>query len=283
MIDWKVNFDGISDLIGTVYGLDNTMQSNDYMDKLAEAAHNEASLEFDLALSATAGAGYLTHVYEYGVSGITRGPVRFSDPTEEDARLYVHDIAGHSGNYGINYVFRPAIVRNPQPTTTHTGVPSKYLRKLSKRKYVFSQKAMVMETGMEVSIKPQGGRTFLFVPFYREVDPRNPLNKRGYMMWFYPKFGPITTTPGRDTKGSFNAFWETWWGETGRATMDRGVQRSVTTDVKEVLRLSASRARSERPEPVMMSKPSASVRAAKKKTEALMNKKSKMRGSRKRR
>lgn len=277
MINFQTSTDAIGDLIGTIYGLE-AINDPDYIDSLVTAAHAKAADQFDLAVASSASAGHLTHVYEYGVPGITRGPTRFTDPTSPAARLYVHNLARQGAGHSIGFVFRPAVIANPQPTTAHTGVPSKYLRKLSRRKYVFRQRAMVMETGMEVEIKPTRGN-LLFVPFYRQ-ESRNPLNKRGFMMYPYsPKNVPIVAVPGRETKGTFATFWQGWWSGAGSTIMGQSIQKDVNADVAAALKLSATRAAKERVEPVGAGITS-TVKKAQSATEASIKSKAKARRGR---
>lgn len=282
MIDFHVNTDAIARMNGAVLGIGDFVHSADYIDGLVNAAHHDAAGEFDLAMAATAGAGYLTHVYEFGVAGITRGPVRVSDPTSPAARLWVHDLAGGSGFYEIDYLFRPAVIPNPQPTTRDTGVPSRYLRRLSKRKYVFRSKAFVMETGMEVEIKPKNGN-LLFVPFYGQPS-RNPMNKRGFMMYPYaPREIPIISNPGRDTQGTFTTFWETWWRSTGTSRMSRDVEKTMIYDINIALADAARRAAAERVVPAAANNLSKTLNEERMKVVSVPLKKSKQKNRRKKR
>jgi hypothetical protein len=238
MINFKADLDAVLEMIGTFEGINEAYSDAQYLDDTVTRAHREASLQFDLAAAASAGAGYLSHVYEFGVPGITAGPPRISDPTSPAARLWTHNISGTKGMYSINYVFRPAVVPNPQPTKARTGVPSKYLRKLSKRKYVFHSKAFVMETGMEVEITSKEGRR-LFVPFYGM--PKQVGNKT-YMMYDAEKHGPINTTPGRNTAGTFTAFWEGWWAAQGTKIMEDNITESASADMALAFKAAAARA-----------------------------------------
>lgn len=281
-VDFNVNTEAIARMNGAVMGIADFLHSSEYINGLVNAAHVDAATEFDMVMAATASTGYLTHVYEFGVTGITRGPGRISDPTSQAARLWVHDLAGGSGFYQIDYTFRPAVQPNPQPTTRDTGVASKYLRRLSRRKYVFRSKALVMETGMQVEIKPKRGN-LLFVPFYGQPS-RNPLNRRGFMMYpFAPKNIPIISTPGQNTQGTFTSFWTTWWRSTGIPMMSREVEWNMSRDIREALATAARRAAAE---PVVPAAANNVVKAASQERAAVQSvpaKKSKQRNRRKKR
>jgi hypothetical protein len=248
---WVSNIDGIYEYVGAARGIMKGTKSPDYMASIIQNAHAEVSEKFDVAAAATAGAGRLTHVYEYGVPGITRGPMRISDPTSPQARLWVHTITGRGGHQSISFAFRPAVVPNPQPTKRDTGVSTKYLRKLSRRKYIFRNKAFVMETGQQVSIKPKNGN-FIFVPFYGE-ESHDPMNKRGFMMRpFGNKSTPILATPGKSSQGSFAAFWNVWWNATGKQLINERVGTDVELAMRRVLQEATVRANATTIKPVAL-------------------------------
>lgn len=230
------NLESIGDMVGYLSGVSEGLNEDDYIEGLIKGAHEQATDIFDLAAAASAKAGAIPHVFEFGVAGVTKGQAKYPNPTAPEARLYVHEIVGKGGQQDIMYGFRPAINRNPQPTTKDTGVPSKYLRRLSRRKYVFANKAMVMEAGTAVTIKPKNGN-FLFVPFYGN-PPRDPRNNRGFMM----SRGPITTVPGATTKGSFQAMWMGWWGSTGAQVMESEMGKTVGRDIEIAERQASSSA-----------------------------------------
>jgi hypothetical protein len=244
-LNFSVDFDAISELAGAIAGLSDSWNDAAYLDALARDAHSTASLAFDAAAAASASAGYLTHMYEFGVNGITRGPSRIADPTSPIARLWNHQLNGSKGVYNIEYSFRPAIQPNPLPTTADTGVPSKYLRKISRRKYIFKNKAMVTETGMEVTIAPKKGR-LLFVPFYGEpANGGRGRSDRGYMM------NPHTMSviPGRTSAGTFTTFWEGWWNGTGKGIMEKEIQKKIAIDVETALNTAAAKSKRITPRP----------------------------------
>lgn len=255
------NLESVGDMVGALSGIADGLNEDDYVEGLIKGAHGHAANAFDVAAAATARSGFLSHVFEFGVPGITPGPSKYADPTSPAARLWIHTIAGHGGRQDIGYSFRPALNRNPQPTTRSTGVPSRYLRRLSSRKYVFSQKAFVMETGQTVQIKSDRGNGFVFVPFYGEPSD-DPRNKRGYMMWNSKRLGPITAVPGRDSKGQFTAFWMNWWGGAGSSMMDAEMRKRVTTDIEVAMAEAAKKANAHPLKPAQTTNiPGAFVRA----------------------
>lgn len=242
------NLESLGEMIGALQGIAKGMDEDAYMEGLIKQAHGHAANAFNIAAAATAATGHFPHVFEFGTPGITPGPARFGDPTSHEARLWIHRLAGHGGSQDIFYSFRPAVVRNPQPTTESTGVSSKYLQKLSRRKYIFWNKAFVMETGMTVSNKAKNG-DFLFVPFNGEA-PRNPMNRKGFMMWDSRRHGALETVPGRKTKGTFTAFWLAWWAAEGQETMEREMRSSVSMDIEKAVAMAAKDSQTEAMKPV---------------------------------
>lgn len=253
------NLDSVGDLLGSLAGIADGLDQDRYLEDIIKDAHKETSKRFDLAAAARASTSrnVLHHVYEFGVVGITRGPIRFPDPTAPEARLWKHTITGQGGQQNIGYTFRPATQRNPQPTTRATGVPSVYLKKLSQRKYIFYNKAFVMETGQTVSIKSdRGDRGLIFVPTPGENEPRN------YIMYPTRQKGPLQIVPGKKTSGTFTAFWLAWWSKAGSESMEMEMRGSITADIKQAEKDAEKRARAIPMRPASSNKPIAAARKA---------------------
>lgn len=243
------NLEAIGDLIGSYVGMAEGLDEPRYMQQVIERAHKKSANAFDIAVAATAGAGHLQHVYEFGTIGITPGQPKYN-PLGQQARLWVHQLKGKGGSQDIGYTFRPAVNRNPVPTTKSTGVASKYLRKISKRKYVFYNKAWVMETGQTVEIHAKRGN-YLFVPFYGK-PPTNTENKRGFVMYNTKSLGPIQQVPGKTTKGTFTTFWMKWWGSQGAKIMESQMRAKVNRDIRYAELRAAKKAAKEAPKPASL-------------------------------
>lgn len=239
------NLESVGDMVGALMGMGDGLEEDTYMEALIGEAHEHTANAFDIAAVATASAGAISHVFEYGVVGVTPGQVRFADPTSPDARLYQHVLTGHGGNQDVGYIFRPARNRNPHPTTASTGVPSKYLAKLSQRKYIFWNKAFVMETGQTVEIKSnRGEKGLLFVPTPGNNSPK------GFVMYPTRMKGPIFNTPGRAVQGNFTAFWQSWWAQAGSKIMEMEMRKMVEYDIKRAQMQADRRAKAEAMKPV---------------------------------
>lgn len=234
------DMESIGEILGAIAALEHGLDG-DYIDALIVDAHRVASDQFDVTAAATAHAGYMSHMFEYGVPGITHGPPRHQDPTAPTARLWMHDIVGGRGTFNVNFLFRPAATKNPNQTVARTGVADKYIKKLSRRKYIFYNRAVITETGKEVTITSKKGR-LLFIPFYGEPPRGNKANKRGYAM--VP--GPVTVTPGRTSAGQFTAFWNSWWDTEGTAVVQNHAETRIRADVQEILQTAQAMAEKQR-------------------------------------
>lgn len=254
------NLESVGEMIGSLAGMSDGLNEDEYMEGLIRQAHGKATNAFNVAAAGAGAAGALRHVFEYGVVGVTPGRPKFSDPTAPNARLWTHWIAGTGGNMDIGYSFRPATQPNPKPTPTSTGVSSKYLSKLSNRKYIFWNRAFVMETGQTVEIHAKNG-DFLFVPF-RGQAPRNPLNRKGFVMWNTSKLGPIHATPGRTSKGNFTSFWMNWWAAAGSEMIEQDMRKSIAMDTERVMAEAAKRSASQTLKPVYNTNIHSAVRKA---------------------
>lgn len=234
-LELKVDFSGVEEAVGMVQGIADGAQDPRYIDGLINAAHNVASLEFDIDVAATAGISYLSHVYEFGTVGITRGDPVFSDPTSQDARLWMHTIRGKGRTQNIGYVFRPAMMPNPEPTPEFTGVDQEVLDRLSGEKYIFRSKAAVIEYGVTVHIKPKTKKVN-FVPFYGKPSWAYP----GETHIFRPIDGrqPMVSNPGdlSGMTGSFTKFWISWWKSRGEALMDGSANENFIEDVAYIMK-----------------------------------------------
>jgi len=226
------NLDSIGEMVGSLMGMSQGLNESDYVDGLIRQAHGVASHEFDLAAVATAKTGHLQHVFEYGVPGVTQGTPVGVLPTAPEARLYEHVLVGGPETKDIAYVFRPATQRNPRPSTANTGIASKYVAKLSRRKYIFYNKAEVMESGRTIELHAKNGDA-LFVPF--KGPSKNPNNRRGYMMWNTATQGPLKVTPGRTSKGEFTSFWFSWWSDSGAGILEEDMRATVLADIEKAI------------------------------------------------
>lgn len=228
-LEIEIDYSGLEEVIGTVEGIADAVEGNEYMGYVIDAADAVATKEFDVDAAATAGPGNFSHVYEFGTVGITRGTIKFPDPTSSAARLYVHHKNGFGNVRNVFYTFRPAVAPNPRPSASFYGVPSSVIRMLSKKKYIFRNKAAVVEYGETVYIKPKE-KPFNFVPFYGKPGRKYPGT---YIFRPIEGHSPMASTPGEDSgqKGQFTAFWELWWMGRGQELMTGEANKFFNADI----------------------------------------------------
>ena len=263
MLNFSADFDALGEISGTIAGLQEATEADDrYLNLLLNDAHKKASDAFDLA--AVASSARIPHMFEFGTAGVTPGPTRFT-PMQKAAQLWQHRLIGQGQNVEVSFNFRPAVQPNPRPTVQNTGVSTKYLRMLSNRKYVFWNKALVMETGQEVQIRAKRG-DFLFVPFYGNPPYGSTTSNRGYMMWNSSTLGPIRSRPGARVVGNFGMIWDGFWGTTGGRMMEADVYKNYDSDFKAAMREAEMSARHMAPKPLAASGTRAAHARAKKRT-----------------
>ena len=237
---WDVNLSQISALIGTIYGMDNTVRTPVYIDALMRYAHSEAAEQFNMDAAAKATADQtLNHMYEWGTVGINKGKTtRQLSPMDPEARLWRHRIVGRGSTKQIDFTYRTSKVPVPQPTPDKTKVSQEYLDKLSGRKYIFHWKAPIIEQGVKVMLRPKYAKA-IFVPFYGQ--PRSPrLTDRERERGFLYHKGPLMNVPGhgtiqgRDLEGNFTSFWETWWNAAGEDIIAEKMTSELTEEMREL-------------------------------------------------
>ena len=100
---------------------------------------------------ATGNSQSLHHVYEWGKVGVT------------SARLFDLVIPSQSrgkANFSMKVNFRPS--KKMVPLTEAQATPNKSTGAVVKKKHIFYNKAMVMEYGMKVVVRPKGAKKMAF-------------------------------------------------------------------------------------------------------------------------
>lgn len=237
---WDINLGEVAQMVGSIYGVTETVKTSYYIDALMRYAHSEAAQQFNRDIAAQAIATQMfNHMYEWGTAGINKGrTTRRMNPLSPEAMLWEHRLSGgRSRSKGIDWKFRASKVPVPQPTTAKTKVAREHLDRLSGRKHIFFWKAPIIEYGMKVKLRPKYANA-IFVPFYGK--PRSPHlspedRKRGFI--FHK--GPLTNVPGhgtiqgRDLAGNFTAFWESWWNGAGSQILESKMNGAVDKHVEE--------------------------------------------------
>lgn len=222
------DFSGVEKALGAAWGALDALDDKEYQNDLIRTAFAEANDAFNLEAAAYAAAGgNIKHMFEWGTIGINRGRTNMRpSPTSDRARLWQPVIEGHGLRKQFDFTFRPSIAFVPKPTTGETGMSQDVISEL--RDHVFWNKAMVMESGMTVTIRTQEAQ-FLLFPFYKgNIPPHARSNDiaRGYTL--HP--GPVTMRPGARTAGQFNAYWVQFWEGRGNDILNYSIQRQIDAD-----------------------------------------------------
>lgn len=227
------DFSGVEHAIGAAWGILGAVGNKQYRDDLIHEAYYKANNEFNLEAAAFAAAGgNIKHMFEWGTVGINnkRSNMR-PNPMSENARLWRPVLAGHGPNYQLDFTFKPSVAFVPKPTSAETGMDSSVIADM--RDHVFYNKAMVMESGMTVTIRLKEAE-FLLFPFYKGQIPPNARSHdiaRGYTL----NPGPVSLRPGANTAGVFNTYWTQFWQERGNEKMDMSVQEAINKDFAEAM------------------------------------------------
>jgi hypothetical protein len=135
--------------------------------------------------------------------------------------LWRYSITGSGKTKQLRFDFVPSTTKVPKKTTKGTGIDQQYLR--NQRRYTFYNKAVVMETGVTLTIKPKEAKA-LMIPF-RGAAPAgarpNDL-KRGFTM--RPE---VTVTPGRKFKGNFTSFWFQFFTGDGQRVFESSITKEI--------------------------------------------------------
>lgn len=231
-IDLKADFGALADMIGTVKGVSKVLNDSKFMDLLITRAHSEAAVQFDGDAAAYAAAtGTLGHMYEWGTAGINNARAsRRMSPLSDGAKLWKHTLRGSGTTKDAGFNFQPSVVPIPKPTVSATGVDSATLSTLTGGPYIFAAKAVIMESGTAVTIRPRGNN-MLFLPFGKE-GPRNPKYAGKTYIWTR---GPIRSVPGKTYAGNFSKFWLSWWNTEGDRVMTDSIEQAVNMKAQTLL------------------------------------------------
>ncbi len=224
-MDMKIatNFEGLAGIIGKFRGMAEAADDTSFIQELLVSANDRTLQRFNIAAAAFNSGNQrnlnrrFPHMYEYGTAGITqgRGGVRFADPTSQASRLWVFNTVPAGNTVETFVTFRDAVAPNlkPMERTDLEGLPLETVQAMSTRKYVFKERARLVEYGAIVSITPKYAQALI----YPTKD-----NERGYGFWT-KQMGPmqqrLESVTGNNSasrhKGAFTSFFLKWWNTTG--------------------------------------------------------------------
>jgi hypothetical protein len=230
-IAFEVDFSELASTIGAFEGIADAASNERYVGAALDDAHAIVSKEFDSEVTAAAMAsGRMNHMFEWGTQGINSGrTTRRINPLSAEARLWRDTLKGMGATRTLGFDFEPSKVPVPVTTTNATGISQKFLTKLQQNKYVFWNKAAVMESGSQVTITPKPGKK-LFIPLVgrTSVEGLRPVDiARGFIMTPHT----VTSQPGKKTAGTFSAYWMDFWNNRGEKMMRERFSAIVQKDV----------------------------------------------------
>lgn len=230
----STNLDTLVEHIGSYMGMADGIGQSQYLSELMDNAHRLTVPDFVKAAAAGAKQYNFTHMYEYGVRGITRGDSQTIDPLHQRARLWRDVMVGNGSRKTITFVYRNATQRVPKHTTAETGVAQEELDKLKLnqgKKYVFSHKAEVFEQGIDLTIFPKQRDGRLFVPLLSgvRIGASTQDQARGFT---WAKKVHINPGEMSGATGQFSFFFYDWWGRTGNTLMTKRMDKEVVGHIR---------------------------------------------------
>lgn len=229
----RTNLDTLVEHIGGYLGIADGIEQPQYLSGLMDNAHRLTVPDFVKAAASGAKAGNFTHMYEYGVAGITRGDTQTIDPLHQRARLWRDVMVGNGSRKFITFTFRNATQRVPKHTTESTGVAQEELDQLQLnkgKKYVFVHKAEVFEQGIDLNIHPKQRNGKLFVPLRGTSFKASDKDEARGFTWARK----VHINPGEMSGATdqFSFFFYNWWGRTGNNLMIERMDKAVTSDIR---------------------------------------------------
>lgn len=188
MVDLDVT--SLHRLAGALSGFAATVDSNAYLPHLMTWAYDEMNEAFgDFADNVAASTDTIDHMYEWSMP-------------YEQGRLWRGRLEGRSANRQVAFDYLPSKTYVPVPE--ELTEPGKTGRSVRTDSHIFVNKAMVMEMGLSVTIRPKGDNYLAFLPTPVQID------KDGYPKIIFTNRS-VTMVPGREVSGNFTLLFASWW------------------------------------------------------------------------
>lgn len=230
----KTNIESLAYHIGSYMGMADGIEQRQYVDDLMVGAHRKTVPDFVKAAGMAAVRYNFTHMYEYGVAGLTRGDTQTLDRNHQNARLWRDVMVGNGSRKFITFIYRNATQRVPKPTEEETGVAQDVLNKLKisqGKRYTFSHKAEIFEQGVDLNIHPKTSKGVLFIPL-KEAPFLKASPKETQRKYVFRKKLRINRGEESGATGRFSTFFFKWWGTEGNVLLTKRMDRHVTADIR---------------------------------------------------
>lgn len=223
--------------LGAVTEVVAQFRSGYYVKSIMDYAHTVAAKEFDILMFAQAAGNpeRFHHVFEP------------NHPGQAGFQLWRHNLVRTSSRTAqreVTWKWVPSKmpIRTPEQRRNRpygddpmAGVSMEQISKLSERKYIFRQRAPMMEYGFKAVVTPKYAKA-LFIPKWN-ARPSKRSSLRGFFFAKMsdqdftnsnPQFG---TSDGAGTVGNFTQAWITFWNGAGEQTLREEIERAVNDDV----------------------------------------------------
>lgn len=203
MIKIDADLDPLAQYIGIVDGVTAAVESDIYINYFLNHTLDKLRERFVIATTAYAlsNPSKMHHVYEWN-------SLRDGTPIP----LFRLDLRGRGKSRHLDFRFVQSRRTVPQPETR---------KKMDK--HIFRFKAIVMETGSPVVIKPKKAK-MLFIP------SNDPDNKRGYVM---VKEAKVKNPGGKATTGAFSSWWAAWFNTDAEYIVNNEIVPYAENQIKE--------------------------------------------------
>lgn len=201
MIKVEADLGAFANYNGMVAGFTQEIKTDKFKRAMVEHLHFKMMDAFNVHIDAFAIANRLRlwHMYEWR---------RVGDPS---ARLWEPVKRGRGGTIITTIQFKPSKTfipdveeRSNNPNDPVSKWPSEMIQRMSNKKYVFYNKAYVMENNIEITIRPRTSSGRLIIP--------NQNAKWGFYMLPKGKSATVRSPGGQNTTGGFRWAWEMYWG-----------------------------------------------------------------------
>lgn len=199
--------------LGELAGLLSALQGRPFMSALIGHGIEVAKMEFHGAVVSHTQSGHtLDHMFEWSNK---EGHVDFRGPLWTE---FLEDNVSNTRT--LRWDYKPARMHNPERAIDEGD---------SQTKYIFRDRAQIMETGKQVDIKSKSGK-MLFIPL---TPGMTNITEKDFARGYTFK-SEIRTVPGQKVKGSFTQYWYNWYSVEAPKVIREDAERYINLKLREV-------------------------------------------------
>lgn len=218
-VSMNSDFSEVGSVIGSMRAMTETVRTSAYITPVLELAHDRMAYAFDNEIDLISSEGRaqsLQHVYDWPESG-------------SGIKLWKHTLIGAGATREASFEFLPSIRNIPTPTQRAANpndpmslIPPEEIAKLSKRNYIFTWKAPIMEYNNPVNIRAKNVN-MLFIP---TGNPDKP--------FMFAKSVYVQSPGGNVSTGKFTAFWTDWWSSMPDEVFNTEIKNTLEQDLSNI-------------------------------------------------